>query len=83
MSKTLTTLRLSVKETLLLSADVVGNGGFQSFARRVQKGLDGTVLTLTDADLGRALRHIGYGSGGYENRLRNALRRPIGELLSA
>lgn len=77
-------LRLTYQEARILREPVRGVGGFQSYARRLQAGLGwGNVLVLSDADLGRAIRHISYGKGGFEGRLKDALKRPLGAMLAA
>lgn len=54
----------------LLRRPVVGRGGFQSLLRRLQAGLRGRALTVTDADLDRLVRYCAGPVGGFQRRLR-------------
>jgi hypothetical protein len=67
------TFTLSASGVSAINAPVTGNGGFQTFMRRLQRGLHGRRLTLSDSDLGRAVRHLRYGGGGYQDRIHEAL----------
>ncbi len=41
-----------------------------------------STLDLTDAQLGRIVRHMTqYGSGGFQGRLRRAFMRPLRDML--
>ena len=65
---------LTPNELQELSKALLGQGGFQSFLKKLQKQVDlqSRQITLTDSDLGRIIRHIGYNPGGFEDRLRAA-----------
>jgi hypothetical protein len=66
----MTKVVLSNEEKGLLLKPVVGQGGWQSLLRRLQRQLDGSVLSLTPADVQRIGRYRErYGSGGWQGRL--------------
>lgn len=73
-----TTFTLTAAEQTALNAPLVGQGGFQSFGRSLQRQLkpNGNI-TLSDAQLGRIVRHLTYGQGTFETRLRNAFGRNL------
>lgn len=76
------TFLLTRREAAILNQEVVGNGGFQNFIRRLQRCLKpGCFLEISDADLGRAVRMMRYGSGGFEGRIHAALSRPISDAM--
>jgi hypothetical protein len=54
---------------------VVGQGGFQSLLRRIQRELgDGSDLLLTVGTIERIARYVErYGEGGFQGRLRYIL----------
>ena len=60
-----------------------GSGGHQSLYRRLTKEMhDGLRVTFTDEQLGELIRYMArYGSGGFQDRLRRAFARSVGELL--
>ncbi len=66
---------LTDHELQFLSVEAVGQGGFQSFARKLQRQLTGGALLLTDEDFGKAVRYAHYDRGGFEGRLAHALAR--------
>lgn len=76
-------LRLEIEEISVLQRDVNGQGGLQSFLRRLQGKLDPNtgVITLEDDEVGKIIRMITYGPGGFEGRLRDAFRRPLSEAI--
>lgn len=77
-----TTLTLNAAEQTALNAPLAGTGGFQSFGRSLQRLLQSNgKITLTDAQLGRIVRHLTYGQGTFETRLRNAFGRNLRALL--
>lgn len=63
----------------------VGSGGHQTLHQMLldQLANGNLTITLTDAQLGRLVRYMGYGSGGFQSRLRRAFRRPIGDLINS
>ena len=83
MKKPQNHFRLTTSEAAAINAEVNGEGGFQTYLRRLQRGLTGRTLAISDADLGRAVRMMRYGSGGFEGRIYNALARPISEAMVA
>ena len=61
---------LSNDEVTLLLKPVVGQGGWQSLLRRLQRQLEGSVLVLGPADVQKIVRYRErYGSGGWQGRL--------------
>lgn len=63
-------VQLSREDLELLSRPVAGRGGWQSLLRKLQKQINGSVLTLTEDDSRKILRYIlSYGSGGWQDRL--------------
>lgn len=63
-------VQLSREDLELLSRPVAGRGGWQSLLRKLQKQINGNVLTLTEDDSRKILRYIlSYGSGGWQDRL--------------
>lgn len=61
---------LSVEEVELLARPVRGKGGWQCLLRRLQKQLNGTVLTLSAGDIAKVSRYrTKYGEGGWQGRL--------------
>jgi hypothetical protein len=76
-------LQLTPQEVALIQQPV-GSGGHQSLHAELiaQLAQSGNQLTLNDAQLGRIIRYMTqYGSGGFQGRLHQALRRPLRELL--
>lgn len=59
-----------------------GDGGHQAFHRWLYEKLqeDGS-MEFSDEEFGRLVRHMGYGGGGFQGRLRKIFARPISELL--
>jgi hypothetical protein len=58
-----------------LRQPIVGRGGFQTLFRRIQTGLVGDVLTVTEADYGRLIQ-MARGErlrGGYQHRARTVI----------
>lgn len=76
-------LTLNTDEIALLRQPA-GSGGHQSLHRRLNEQLSqGDSLILDDAEIGQVLRYMSqYGSGGFQGRLREALIRPLREVLS-
>jgi hypothetical protein len=72
MKKAITTFKLHEWELKALCAPI-GAGGHQGFHREIMERLqeDGTI-SFTDEQLGKLVRHMGYGSGGFQSRLRKA-----------
>lgn len=64
-------IKLSAKHATALRRPINGNGGFQSFLRKLQNHLSlNNVLTVTLAELARARRlRRKYGAGGFQGRL--------------
>lgn len=72
--------RLNRDEMAELDIRLAGDGGFQTLLRRLQVNLDRETgeITLSDADVGRIKRYIvGYGQGGFQDRLARAFRRVL------
>ena len=65
---------LNIEALEALNMPIIGNGGFQSFMRKLQNQCQNGVLTYDDADLQTLIGYSNnYGSGGYENRFRAIL----------
>lgn len=62
----------------------VGSGGQQSLHQMLISQLKNGNLTITlnDDQLGRLIRYMGYGSGGFQSRLKKTFRRTITDRLS-
>jgi hypothetical protein len=75
--------RLTPAEMAILNRPLNGTGGFQSFGRALQAslGTNGSI-SLTDAQVGRIIRHISNGPGGFEDRLKDAFGRSIREVFA-
>jgi hypothetical protein len=76
-------LELTAHEVSLLQ-EPAGSGGHQALHAELleQLAAGGTKLTLNDEQLGRVIRYMTqYGSGGFQGRLRQALSRPLRDLL--
>lgn len=76
-------LLLTPQEVAILQAPV-GSGGHQSLHSELlaQLANGGNQLSLDDAMLGRVIRYMTqYGSGGFQDRLREALGRSLRNLL--
>lgn len=77
------TLRLTQQEIAILRRPVNGQGGFQTLFRALQARLQPSGdIELTDAQLGRILRHISYRPGGFETRLDDIFGRSIRAMLA-
>lgn len=77
------TLRLTQQEIAILRRPVNGQGGFQTLFRTLQARLQPSGdIELTDAQLGRILRHISYRPGGFETRLDDIFGRSIRAMLA-
>lgn len=61
-----------------------GSGGQQYLHQMLISQLQNGNLTITlnDDQLGRLIRYMGYGSGGFQSRLKKAFRRTITDRLS-
>ncbi len=66
-----TRITLSMAAADRLRKPVVGEGGFQSLLRRLQRCLHGNTLVITDPDLIERMNRYraDYGSGGWQGRL--------------
>ena len=74
---------LAAAEVARLTQPVVGNGGFQSLLRDLQKKLNQQTdqIVLTDADRGRICRHAyDYGNGNWENQLKSIFGKHLREM---
>lgn len=74
---------LTVAEAEAFLRPVVGQGGFQSLLRSLQKGYDRRtrIVTLNDDQIERINRYTTqYGQGGFEDRL-DGVRRNLPRLL--
>lgn len=70
-------MRLTKPELEALNRELRGDGGFQQFGRKLRWQVKGSIIKLDDADLGRIIRHLVYGPGGFEERLRTAFGRNL------
>ena len=71
-------------EEALLITEAKGSGGQQTLHRRLVTELakGDLTITLNDSQFGELIRYMTrYGSGGFQNRLRDAFRRVLGDLL--
>lgn len=77
------TLSLTPDEVAILNRPVNGEGGFQTLFRALQARADPIGgIDLTDAQIGRIVRHISYRPGGFEDRLDAVFGRSIRLLLA-
>lgn len=77
------TFNLNQSEAAELRKPINGNGGMQSFGRKLQSKLQANgTITLNDEEVGRIIRHISYKPGGFEDRLDRAFSRSIKEILN-
>lgn len=78
------TFKLDTAEIAAIDTPINGKGGFQSFGRRLQKKVDRDrgEIAVSDAELGRIIRHIVYDPGGFEERLRTAFGRSLREIIN-
>ena len=76
---TQTVFKLTAAEQAEIMKPINGQGGLQSFGRQLQRQLNQQTgeISLTDSQIGRIVRHLTYGPGGFESRLRDAFARPI------
>lgn len=74
-----------LERSYILGTSVEGSGGLQSFQRWLQVELANSLtLELDDANYGRLIRYATrYGTGGFQNRLRNAFGRHFRKLLDS
>lgn len=73
---------LTAAEAEEISIIVNGSGGLQSLIRTLQQLLQPNgEIQLTDAQVGRIIRYMGYGPGGMEGRLQRAFLRPFTEIM--
>jgi hypothetical protein len=78
-----TTFNLNADEVAALMRPLNGGGGFQSFGRSLQRAVKANgEISLTDAQLGRVIRHIRYTTGGFESRLIDAFGRSLRDILA-
>lgn len=76
-------LQLTAPEAAVLRRAVNGQGGFQTLFRALQARLQGNnTIELTDAQIGRIVRHISYRPGGFETRLDDIFGRSIRAMLA-
>jgi hypothetical protein len=66
-------------EAAAINIPAVGQGGFQSLIRTLQRQLNPAkgTMDLTDLQIGRLGRYMSYKPGGFEGRLAAALRRQL------
>jgi hypothetical protein len=77
------TLTLLPAEITVLNRPVNGQGGFQTLFRTLQARVQANgTIDLTDAQVGRIVRHISYRPGGFEDRLDAVFGRSIRLLLA-
>lgn len=77
------TLHLTPQEIAVLRRPVNGQGGFQTLFRALQARLQASGdIELTDAQIGRIVRHISYRPGGFETRLDDIFGRSIRAMLA-
>jgi hypothetical protein len=63
-------VQLSEQDLEQLMRPVRGQGGWQSLVRRLQRQVDGDVLSLTEEDQERILHYLlSYGTGGWQDRI--------------
>ncbi len=69
--------KFTAAEVAAVNIPAVGQGGFQTLIRSLQKQLDPATgeMDLTDAQVGKLVRYMSYKPGGFEGRLASALRR--------
>ena len=64
--------------------DPMGDGGHQHFIRKMLSRLDSETgqIVIDDGDLGKLVRYMtGYGSGGFQYRLRRAFGRSLRQMM--
>lgn len=72
--------RLHESEMRELDREAVGDGGFQTLARRLQGALNRETgeIKVSDRDVPRLRRYCdSYGEGGWQARLRRAFTRSL------
>ena len=68
------TFTLPTRAVEALRRPVVGQGGFQSLLRHLQKRLEGNELTLSPDLIAKIVRYVrDYGGGGFQGRLDTVL----------
>ena len=76
-------IQLTPAEIAALRRPVRGQGGFQTLFHALQARLhQNGSIELTDAQIGRIVRHISYRPGGFEDRLELIFGRSIRAMLA-
>jgi hypothetical protein len=67
-------VKLHPQTAAMLRRPINGRGGFQSLMRRIQLGLQGRTLKVSQDDLDALIRAVsGPGKGGFQQRARSIL----------
>lgn len=79
-----TIFELTPDESEHLQRPINGQGGFQNVLTALNAALDPTTgqLSLDDELLGKTIRYAGYAQGGFQGRLKEAIRRNVADLLN-
>lgn len=79
-----TTFTLTADEIAVLRRPVNGQGGFQMLIGDLNRAVqaNGVDLLLDDTLLGRTIRYASYAHGGFQNRLKEAIRRNLDAILA-
>lgn len=78
MTKPAVVFNLTAEEIAFLERPVNGGGGHQRYHRELLAKVKAGD-PFDDAELGKLMRHMGYGSGGYQARVRSAFKRVVTE----
>ena len=66
-------MQLTPAQLRKIMRPIRGRGGFQALLRRLQRQVEGNILTATDADIERLIRYsFDYGEGGFQERTKAA-----------
>jgi hypothetical protein len=67
-------ITLTPKALARLTRPVSGKGGFQSLLRKLQRQIEGVVLTVYPEDVERLIRYsFEYGRGGFQERTKSPI----------
>ncbi len=73
-------VELAESDIELLHRPITGQGGFQSFLKRLSSQLRGRLLYLCEEDVRRLRQYAaGYGGGGFQGRLEPLLKRILAD----
>lgn len=75
--------QLEQDEIQILTREINGQGGFQTLLRELEENLIAAngKLELSDELLGKTIRYLTYGGGGFQGRLADGIRRNVHDLI--